>query len=187
MSFSGDLYPEAGATSVMTTKGDVVRYDSQRERLGIGSTNQVLTVVAGLPAWASAGGGVTTNSITTTVTSSFTTTSTSFVAVTSMTLTLSTQTGGMAFVSGDGGSWENTTADQNCQASLADDTVVSTTATAVFSGRAVGRYMNALSISGIFTTDGSVIALYGKCTGSGTCNFNMGANTQGQLKAFEVY
>ena len=55
MSFSGDLYPEAGATSVMTTKGDVVRYDSQRERYGIGSTNQVLTVVAGLPAWADAG------------------------------------------------------------------------------------------------------------------------------------
>ena len=55
MSFDGDLYPEAGATSVMTTKGDVVRYDSQRERLGIGSTNQVLTVVAGLPAWAYAG------------------------------------------------------------------------------------------------------------------------------------
>ena len=55
MSFDGDLYPEAGATSVMTTKGDVVRYDSQRERYGIGSTNQVLTVVAGLPAWADAG------------------------------------------------------------------------------------------------------------------------------------
>jgi hypothetical protein len=55
MSFSGDLYPTAGATSVMTTKGDVVRYDSQRERLGIGATGKVLTVVAGLPAWADAG------------------------------------------------------------------------------------------------------------------------------------
>ena len=55
MGFNGDLYPEAGATSVLTTKGDVVRYDSERERYGIGSTNQVLTVVAGLPAWANAG------------------------------------------------------------------------------------------------------------------------------------
>ena len=55
MSFSGDLYPTAGANVVMTTKGDVVRYDSQRERLGIGSTNQVLTVTAGLPAWEDAG------------------------------------------------------------------------------------------------------------------------------------
>jgi hypothetical protein len=51
MSFNGDLYPTAGADVVMTTKGDLVRYDSQRERYGIGSTNQVLSVTAGLPAW----------------------------------------------------------------------------------------------------------------------------------------
>jgi len=55
LGFNGDLYPTAGATSVLSTKGDLVRYDSERERYGIGSTNQVLTVVAGLPAWASAG------------------------------------------------------------------------------------------------------------------------------------
>ena len=54
MSFSGDLYPSV-ASKVMTTTGDLVRYDSQRERYGIGSTNQVLTVVCGLPAWANAG------------------------------------------------------------------------------------------------------------------------------------
>ena len=54
MSFSGDLYPSV-ASKVMTTTGDLVRFDSQRERYGIGSTNQVLTVVGGLPAWASAG------------------------------------------------------------------------------------------------------------------------------------
>ena len=35
----------------MTTTGDLVRYDSERERYGIGSTNQVLSVTAGLPAW----------------------------------------------------------------------------------------------------------------------------------------
>jgi len=55
MSFNGDLYPSAGATSVMTSTGDIVRYDSQRERYGIGATGTVLTVVGGLPAWASAG------------------------------------------------------------------------------------------------------------------------------------
>ena len=55
MGFNGDLYPSAGASVVMTTKGDVVRYNTERERYGIGSTNQVLTVVAGLPAWADAG------------------------------------------------------------------------------------------------------------------------------------
>ena len=55
MSFDGDLYPTAGANVVMTTKGDLVDYDTSRQRLGIGSTNQVLTVTAGLPAWENAG------------------------------------------------------------------------------------------------------------------------------------
>jgi len=54
LGFNGDLYPSV-ASKVMTTTGDLVRYDSQRERYGIGATGTVLTVVAGLPAWASAG------------------------------------------------------------------------------------------------------------------------------------
>jgi len=54
LGFNGDLYPSV-ASKVMTTTGDIVRYDSERERYGIGSTGTVLTVVAGLPAWASAG------------------------------------------------------------------------------------------------------------------------------------
>ena len=54
MSFDGDLYPSV-ASKVMTTTGDLVRFDSQRERYGIGATGTVLTVVGGLPAWASAG------------------------------------------------------------------------------------------------------------------------------------
>jgi len=52
LGFNGDLYPTAGATSVLSTKGDLVRYDSERERYGIGSTGQVLTVASSLPAWA---------------------------------------------------------------------------------------------------------------------------------------
>ena len=55
MGFNGDLYQEAGADVVMSTTGDIVRYDSERERYGIGSTGQVLTVTAGLPAWEDAG------------------------------------------------------------------------------------------------------------------------------------
>ena len=54
LGFNGDLYPSI-ASKVMTTTGDIVRYDSVRERYGIGATGTVLTVVAGLPAWASAG------------------------------------------------------------------------------------------------------------------------------------
>ena len=51
MSFNGDLYPTAGADVVMTTKGDMVDYNTARQRLGIGSTNQVLQVKSGLPSW----------------------------------------------------------------------------------------------------------------------------------------
>ena len=51
MSFSGDLYPTAGATSVMTTKGDMVDFDSARQRLGIGSANQILQAKSNLPSW----------------------------------------------------------------------------------------------------------------------------------------
>jgi len=54
LGFNGDLYPSV-ASKVMTTTGDLVRYDSERERYGIGATGTVLTVVGGLPAWASAG------------------------------------------------------------------------------------------------------------------------------------
>jgi len=52
MGYNGDLYPTAGADVVMTTTGDLVRYNSgARQRLGIGSSADVLTVSGGLPAW----------------------------------------------------------------------------------------------------------------------------------------
>ena len=50
MSFNGDLYPSV-ASKVMTTKGDMVDYDSERQRLGIGSANQILQVKSSLPSW----------------------------------------------------------------------------------------------------------------------------------------
>ena len=51
MGFNGDLYQESGATSVLSTKGDIVRYNTERERYGIGSTGQVLQVASSLPTW----------------------------------------------------------------------------------------------------------------------------------------
>ena len=51
MSFNGDLYPTAGADVVMTTKGDMVDYNTARQRLAIGSANQILQVKSGLPSW----------------------------------------------------------------------------------------------------------------------------------------
>ena len=51
MGFNGDLYQESGADVVMTTKGDLVRYNTERERYGIGSAGQVLQVASSLPTW----------------------------------------------------------------------------------------------------------------------------------------
>ena len=51
MSFNGDLYPTAGADVVMTQKGDMVDYNTARQRLAIGSANQILQVKSGLPSW----------------------------------------------------------------------------------------------------------------------------------------
>jgi len=51
LSFDGDLYPTAGATSVLTTKGDMVDFDTARQRFGIGTSGQVLAVQSNLPTW----------------------------------------------------------------------------------------------------------------------------------------
>ena len=51
LGFNGDLYPSAGASVVMSTKGDMVDYDTSRQRLGIGSANQILQVKSSLPSW----------------------------------------------------------------------------------------------------------------------------------------
>jgi len=50
LGFNGDLYPSI-ASSVLSTKGDIVRYNTERERYGIGSTNQILQVKSALPSW----------------------------------------------------------------------------------------------------------------------------------------
>jgi len=50
LGFNGDLYPSS-ASVVMTTKGDMVDYDTSRQRLGIGSANQILQVKSSLPSW----------------------------------------------------------------------------------------------------------------------------------------
>jgi hypothetical protein len=51
----------AGMTNPMTTTADIIYSSSGSTpaRLGIGSTNDVLTVAGGVPTWAAAGGGMT--------------------------------------------------------------------------------------------------------------------------------
>lgn len=47
------------ALEVMTTNGDVLYYNSGRQRLAKGSDGQVLTLASGIPSWAAGGGGYT--------------------------------------------------------------------------------------------------------------------------------
>jgi hypothetical protein len=58
----------SGASVVMTTKGDIVGYDTARKRIGIGSNDEVLTAdstnVNGLAWKAIAGGASATDNIT---------------------------------------------------------------------------------------------------------------------------
>ena len=58
MGYNGDLYPTAGAAVVLDTKGQIVRYNTEREAYNIGSTNQILQVKSGLPAWSTVSGNV---------------------------------------------------------------------------------------------------------------------------------
>ena len=58
MGYNGDLYPSAGASVVMTTKGDMVDYNTERQRLGIGTANQILQVKSNLPTWSTVAGNV---------------------------------------------------------------------------------------------------------------------------------
>jgi len=51
LGFNGDLYSTGGASVVMTTKGDMVDYNTARQRLAIGSANQILQVKSNLPSW----------------------------------------------------------------------------------------------------------------------------------------
>ena len=39
------------ASTVMTTKGDIIDFDTERQRLAIGSANQILQVKSSLPSW----------------------------------------------------------------------------------------------------------------------------------------
>jgi hypothetical protein len=84
------------ADTVLTTKGDIVGYDTVRKRIGIGSNDQVLTADStngnGL-AWKTAGGGVTLSSQHIELGADFTSSSASYVDVTNYNFTAVNNTG----------------------------------------------------------------------------------------------
>jgi hypothetical protein len=65
---SGSTPTSSGASAVLTTKGDIVGFDTARKRIGIGSNDQVLTADStdanGLAWKAIAGGASATDNIT---------------------------------------------------------------------------------------------------------------------------
>ena len=74
-SWNGAAWANIAPTSPITTEGDLITGDATgvASRIGIGSTDQVLTVVAGAPTWAAAGGGSITLLSTTTASGATTT------------------------------------------------------------------------------------------------------------------
>jgi len=185
MSFDGDLYPTAGASSVMTTKGDVVRYDSQRERYGIGSTNQVLQVSSGgLPTWQtlSAGGATVTQSSIEDY-SGQSTTSTSFVAYTGGTDVDLTSSGSCIIV--HSAMQENNTAGQWTATSISVDG--SAVGKAGVGATDTAQYQRQISVSYSMANGGEAVnAGWYVSGGTGTLTNGSGVNLGTRTSIFEV-
>jgi hypothetical protein len=187
LSFDGDLYPEAGASKVITSKGDLVRGDASgdRERYGIGSTGQILTVASGTVAWATAGGGVTTNIQSANLASQTSTTSTSFVSF-AIEITLSDETGGVAicnFVCTLGG-----TTDKEMQFGIQDDTGDPVAMSwQMVADAGAGNFAGVCNAS--LSTNGSDLDIVGKTETGGTMVMQTPADDtyQANLVVTEIY
>ena len=167
MGFNGDLYPTAGATSVMTTKGDVVRYDSQRERYGIGSTNQVLQVSSGgLPAWQTlASGGATVEDDRVNITSNQTFTVDAFNDISGLVITIGNITSGKTLISCIIAMERDSAG--GCQFTLEDDGSVITETTAwTETGSTAASRKRMIPMSYSMDSNGSVIQAQAKTDGS---------------------
>jgi hypothetical protein len=172
----------ASSTSVMSGTGDVLYASGANTlaRLGIGSTDDVLTVAGGVPTWAAAGGGATV-STQTIVPSGQTTTSTSPVDITNGSITLANRTNGKAswimYISG-----RNQTDGENMQLGVnyngADQEVVATTSRA-------GGTNGVFTIATTDDLDGGVIKGVWAVSSS-TGQISSGGTANSQIHVFEV-
>jgi len=137
------------------------------------------------------GGGLTVNKLQGTITSDFTTTSTSFVD-TGLDLTLSNQTDGNALIIATFNGINSTDA-YSARFNLSDDgtQITSTNVSANnVTGVVVGNLADAVCLTTIADTDGSVISVYTKSAGGGAGTAKMiysANNYTPQIIAMEFY
>ena len=165
MSFDGDLYPEAGASKVITSQGDIVRGDASgnRERLGIGSNLQQLQSNGTTLSWQTiSAGGATITAQEISPTHGQTTTSTVMADLTSGSITLANETNGKAFCNFFCDIEMIDASNQYYIAFELDSVAKNTSA-----NHAAGDNLATLTgISQIFDTDGETLQLQWKVAGS---------------------
>ena len=87
------------ADKVLTTNGDILYYNSGRQRLAKEDNDDVLTLKSGLPSWETpASGGATLTTQTIVPTNAQTTTSTSYTDIANCDIDLPTRSGGKALI-----------------------------------------------------------------------------------------
>ena len=152
------------ADTVLTTNGDILYYNSGRQRLAKGDNDKVLTLKSGLPSWETAGGGATTAQSSAALTSIFTTTSNTMTDITGLTVTVLNSAGGVVMVTAPLSVTRSTNG--GIQFGLKDDTVQITTVNLVDEIDTATSYVPiTLGYTGV--SDGSVLQLTGM-TGGGT-------------------
>jgi hypothetical protein len=176
------------ASTVMTTKGDIIDFDTERQRLAIGSENQVLQVTAGgLPAWQTlAAGGATVNSASAELGSNFTTTSSSLVDITGFTLTVPTITSGKCFIVADIRGESSTTSDANAWSTALDDDGSVVGYRSVNQNMGGGGYQVHTTNPYVMDTDGSTITGQVMSDGAATAKVLGGGTNRSVIYALGV-
>tara|TARA_R110002051_G_C8579267_1_gene476981 strand:- start:222 stop:806 length:585 start_codon:yes stop_codon:yes gene_type:complete len=168
------------ASTVMSVKGDMIDFDTARQRLPIGSTSDVLTVQAGLPAWVASSGGATVSTLNVYLTSDFSTTENTATILTGMTFDLPTISGGKCLIAFSNVCFRSTAGGiQNYIATdtSGSDVVIAGTGRGVEvpSATVASNPLWNMGTQAIHDADGSTITIY--CwTGGGTLTYK-GDNT----------
>lgn len=170
------------ADTVMTTNGDIVYYNSGRQRLAKSDNDKILTLKSGLPSWEAAGGGATVESDHATITSASTTTNTSMTA-SSLNITIGNISNGKSLITATLVASRSTAG--GTEFSLADDGTVIVATWVAFDQTASDSKV-VIPLSYVMDSNGSVLTVY-FMTGGGTVSI-AGSSSEftSQLMALNV-